>query len=203
MRRRKETNLLRLAEATVRSPWRSPLPRRRRAARPSLGLPGLAYSYGVSALWIGAIYPLAIYGGVALGQGVVARYGNDRGHRSIPEFVGDRFQSDAIRVAAALLSLALFFFLAAQLVAGLAMFQMFLGLDKPAALGITSIVLTFYVLLGGAHADILTDAVQGGLMLLIAGLIFVMFVLGDGPRRRRRWCLFRPGAPRIRQASRS
>ena len=31
-----------------------------------LGLPGFAYSYGVSALWIGFLYPIGVYLGVLL-----------------------------------------------------------------------------------------------------------------------------------------
>lgn len=145
-----------------------------------LGLPGFAYTYGVSALWVGFIYPLGVYGGVILCQRMVTRYGNRLGHRSIPEFLGDRFQSETIRVLAAILSLALIFFLAGQLIAGLAMFESLLGLSKPWALGLTALVLLVYVGLGGAHADILTDTVQAVLMLVIAVAITWMFVVGFG-----------------------
>ena len=145
-----------------------------------LGLPGLAYTYGISALWVGFIYPIGVYGGVILCQRMVTRYGNASGHRSIPEFLGDRYQSDAIRVLAALLSLALLFFLAGQLIAGLAMFESLLGLSRPYALGLTALVLLIYVGLGGAHADILTDTVQSLLMLAIALGVTWMFFSGFG-----------------------
>jgi Na+/proline symporter len=36
----------------------------------------------------------------------------------------------------------------------------------------------FYIVLGGAHADILTDGVQGALMLLLACLVLWMFLVG-------------------------
>ena len=145
-----------------------------------LGLPGFAYTYGVSALWVGFIYPIGVYAGVLLCQRAVIRLGNQFGNRSIPEFLGDRYESEAIRVLAALASLALLFFLAAQLVCGLAMFEVLLGLDKPLALGLTSLVLLIYVALGGAHADILTDTVQGALMLVIAAAVAWMFFAGFG-----------------------
>ena len=145
-----------------------------------LGLPGFAYTYGVSALWVGFIYPVAVYLGVLLCQRAVIRLGNQFGNRSIPEFLGDRYQSEAIRVLAALASLALLFFLAAQLVGGLAMFEVLLGLDKPLALGLTCVVLLVYVAMGGAHADILTDTVQGALMLVIAVGVTWMFFSGFG-----------------------
>jgi SSS family transporter len=145
-----------------------------------LGLPGLAYTHGVSSLWVGLIYPVAIYLALLVGQQAIAQAGNRLGNRSIPEFLGDRFQSDALRLATSVFSLVLLFYLAAQLVAGLAMFEMLLGIGRPYALGITAGVMLCYVLLGGAHADILTDALQGGLMLLIAIAVCWMFFTGFG-----------------------
>jgi Na+/proline symporter len=40
--------------------------------------------------------------------------------------------------------------------------------------------LLIYVVLGGAHADILTDGVQGFMMLLLAVVVIVLFVVGYG-----------------------
>ena len=55
-----------------------------------------------------------------------------------------------------------------------------LGLSPGWALVITTLVLLFYVVLGGAHADILTDGVQGFMMLLLAVVVIVMVLLGFG-----------------------
>jgi Na+/proline symporter len=145
-----------------------------------LGLPALAYAIGLSALWIGLIYPIAIFGGLWLCRRVLTRAGHGFGSRSIPEFLGDRFQSEALRVLTALASLALLTLLAGQLVAGLTMFEVMLGLPAPWALVITTAILLAYVTLGGAHADILTDAVQGALMLAIALGVAAMFGAGVG-----------------------
>ncbi len=60
------------------------------------------------------------------------------------------------------------------------MFEMMLGLPRAWALIITTAILLGYVTLGGAHADILTDGVQGFLMVVLAGAILVMFFLGVG-----------------------
>ena len=145
-----------------------------------LGIPGLAYTHGFSALWYAFLYPVGVYLGILLSQRAIARYGNRSAVRSIPEFLGERFQSEALRVGAALFSLILFFYLAAQLLAGLVMFEMMLGLSPPLALGITTLVLMGYVILGGAHADIMTDSVQAALMILLAIAITVMFFSGTG-----------------------
>ncbi len=74
----------------------------------------------------------------------------------------------------------LFFYLAGQLVSGLVMFETMLGLSPFWALSITTAVLLFYVVLGGAHADILTDGVQGFMMLLLAVSVILLVLFGVG-----------------------
>ena len=58
------------------------------------------------------------------------------------------------------------------------MFTRMLGLDTLTALCVTAVVLMFYVAMGGAHADILTDGVQGARMLLLACIVMTMFLTG-------------------------
>jgi len=145
-----------------------------------LGLPGLTYSYGMSTLWIAFCYPVGVYIGVLLCQRAIGRFGNESGARSMPEYLGERFQSEALRLSTAVFSLILLFYLASQLVSGLVMFEMMLGLPQIWALVITTLVLLGYVTLGGAHADILTDGAQGLLMVALAVAIAVMFFLGVG-----------------------
>jgi len=145
-----------------------------------LGLPGLAYSNGVSILLYAFAYPVGMYLGVLICLRVVSDSGHSFGSRSIPEYLGDRYKSERIRVIAAALSLILFFYLAGQLVAGLVIFETMLGLPQGPALAITTAVLLLYVTMGGAHADILTDAVQGAVMVLIALGVTAMFLTGFG-----------------------
>jgi Na+/proline symporter len=145
-----------------------------------LGLPGLTYSFGMSTIWLAFLYPVGIYLGVLVCQRTIAAGGNAAGARSIPEYLGERYQSEALRVSAAVFSLLLLFYLAGQLVAGLVMFEIMLGIPKVVALAITTTVLLAYVTVGGAHADILTDGAQGLLMVLLALAIIVIFLLGVG-----------------------
>ena len=145
-----------------------------------LGIPGLTYTYGMSILWIAFLYPIGIYLGVLICQRTIGRYGNASGARSIPEYLGERYQSEALRISAAIMSLLLLFYLGGQLVAGLIMFEMMLGLSQEWALAITTLVLLGYVTMGGAHADILTDGAQGFLMVILAITIAVFFFTGFG-----------------------
>ncbi len=149
-----------------------------------LGLPGYAYSHGLSVMWYAFAYPLGVYIGVLICLRAVSQEGNEFGSRSIPEYLGDKYRSDRIRVIAAVLSLILFFYLAGQLVASLVMFETMLGLSAGPALAITTAILFCYVTLGGAHADILTDGVQGAVMIFIsigvAGMFFFAYGLDGG-----------------------
>jgi SSS family transporter len=145
-----------------------------------LGLPGLTYRYGMSTLWIAFCYPLGVYIGVLICQRTIAKFGNEAGARSMPEYLGERYQSEWMRLSVAVFSLILLFYLASQLVSGLVMFEMMLGVPQGWALSLTTLVLLGYVTLGGAHADILTDGAQGLLMIFIALAITIMFVFGVG-----------------------
>jgi Na+/proline symporter len=145
-----------------------------------LGLPGLTYRYGMSTLWIAFCYPVGVYLGILICQRTIGRYGNAAGARSIPEFLGERYQSETLRLSSAVFSLILLFYLASQLVSGLVMFEMMLGLPQIWAMAITTIVLLAYVTFGGAHADILTDGAQGLLMVALAAGIALLFFFGVG-----------------------
>ncbi len=145
-----------------------------------LGLPGLAYKGGLSVLWYAFIYPLGVYSGVLVCLHAIRRAGASFGSRSMPEYLGDRFNSDALRIMVALFSMMLLFYLAGQLLAGAVMFTNMLGLDTFSALVVTAMVLMIYIALGGAHADILTDGIQGALMLALAAMVLWMFLTGFG-----------------------
>jgi Na+/proline symporter len=145
-----------------------------------LGLPGIAYAAGLPAMWSMFLYPTGVYLGVLVCMRLVSRAGHRFGTRSIPEYLGERYDSEAIRIAVSLYSLLLFFYLAAQLVSGLVMFETMLGVSPPLALAITAGVLVVYVVLGGAHADILTDGAQGAMMVLVGLAVIVLFLLGYG-----------------------
>ena len=145
-----------------------------------LGSSALSYEWGFAANWGNFLYPIGVYFGILISMRLIATAGNRFGNRSIPEYLGDRYQSEGIRILVSVLSLILFFYLAGQLVSGVVMFEIMLGLDSDWALIITTLVLLFYVVLGGAHADILTDGVQGAMMLILAVIVIVLTMIGYG-----------------------
>ena len=145
-----------------------------------LGMPGLAYSKGFSSLWYPIVYPLGIYLGMLMAARLVKTMGDRFGNRTIPEFVGQRYNSDFLRIGLTVVSFLLLFYITAQLVAAATLFQVMMGLPYIPALIFTAVVLLVYIVMGGSHADILTDAVQGLLMLAIAVAVAVMFFTGFG-----------------------
>lgn len=145
-----------------------------------LGIPGLAYSVGFSSLWYPIVYPIGIYGGMLLTAKLIKSVGDKFGNRSIPEFVGQRYDSDFLRVGLAIVSLLLMFYITAQLVAAATLFQTMLGVAYLPGLIVTAVVLLIYIVMGGSHADIITDAVMGFFMLVLAVAVVVMFFVGFG-----------------------
>ena len=145
-----------------------------------LGMPGLSYTWGLPTMWGVFLTPIGLGLGMLVTIRLITRAGHRFGNRSIPEYLGDRYQSEGIRVLVSLFSLLLCFYLAGQLVSGLVMFEILLGLPPLWALIITTTVLLVYVVLGGAHADIIADGVQACMMLLVAGVVIVLFLVGFG-----------------------
>lgn len=145
-----------------------------------LGSPGLSYQWGLASIWSKFLYPMGVYIGVLICMRLISTAGDRFGNRSIPEYLGDRYQSNGIRVLVAIMSLILFFYVAGQLVSGVVMFHTMLGVSPTAGITLTALILLVYVALGGAHADILTDGAQGLLMLLVAFAVIFVFLSGFG-----------------------
>lgn len=145
-----------------------------------LGIPAIGYSSGFAAMWYAVFYPLGTYAGLLICLKGIRRAGAVFGTRSMPEYLGDRFDSEALRLLAAIFSMLLMFYLAAQLLAGAVMFNKMMGVDLLPALFVTAFIVMIYIVIGGAHADILTDGVQGALMLLLSIAVTGMFIAGFG-----------------------
>ena len=145
-----------------------------------MSLPGMAYSKGFATLWYPAVYPIAIYLGMFLAIKLIKTAGDRFKSNSMPEFMGQRYGSNFLRIAFALLSLLLIYYIAAQIVAAATMFQVLLDLKYTTGILMSVGVIALYIGMGGSHADIITDGVQGVMMVAIALGIAVLFVLSPG-----------------------
>jgi Na+/proline symporter len=145
-----------------------------------MGIPGLAYSKGFPAIWYPAIYPIGIYIGLILAFQLIKRAGDRFRSGSIADFMGQRYDSDFLRIGFGLLSLLLIYYVTAQIVAAATMFEVMLGIDYRQGILLSVGVVALYITIGGSHADIMTDGIQGVLMTIIALGITVLFLLGTG-----------------------
>lgn len=145
-----------------------------------MGIPGMAYNMGFKAGYYAMIYPIGIYLGMLLVARITKKVGDRFGSQSVPDFLGDRYQSPLLRLLAALLALFLLFYVMAQVAAAGWMFDTILGLEYSKGIWFAGALLLLYLTAGGSHADILTDAVQGVIMVGVTLLIAGMFVTGWG-----------------------
>jgi len=145
-----------------------------------MGIPALGYSVGFKAGYYAMLYPIGIFGGMLIVARVSKKVSDRFNSQSVPDFLGDRFQAPGLRVITALLSLFLLFYAMAQITAAGQMFDVILGVEYSNGIWIAGGLLLLYLSLGGSHADILTDAVQGAMMIAITVLILVMFAIGYG-----------------------
>lgn len=145
-----------------------------------MGMPGLAYGLGFKAGYYAVLYPIGAYIGMMIVARITKKVGDRFGSQSVPDFLGDRYQSPTLRVLAALVALFLLFYVMSQITAAGWLFDTILGVDYGLGIWIAGALLLLYLTAGGSYADILTDGVQGAIMIGITALIVFMFVTGWG-----------------------
>jgi Na+/proline symporter len=147
-----------------------------------MGQPGLGYGVGFPALWYvtgyifsATAWALSIYG--------MWQVGARTGARSTPNFLGIRFNSKAAQLVAALVTLMMMFYVAAQFVGIGWIFAVALKMPYIWGCFIAAIITAGYICAGGTHSDILTDALQGAVMTIVALLVFFigfLFIVKGG-----------------------
>lgn len=145
-----------------------------------MGMPGMAYDMGFKVGYYAIFYPIGAYIGMMLVARITKKVGDQFGSQSVPDFLGDRYQSPLLRVLAAVVALFLLFYVMSQITAAGWLFDTILGVDYGIGIWLAGGLLLLYLTAGGTYADILTDGVQGAIMIAITGLITVMFLTGWG-----------------------
>ncbi len=138
--------------------------------------PGLIYLYG----WAGVLgYAVATPLGIFLALVVFSKRFRNVGDEftvlTIPQWIGDRYGSRSLKLYFAVLSLLQITFLVLIVVGVTVVLQQALGLPQVAALLLTVGITFGYILLGGAAGHIRTNAIQAGIMILVA-----LLLLGSG-----------------------
>ncbi len=96
------------------------------------------------------------------------RIGADSSALTMPDWIGKRYNSRGFALYFAVLNLLSFAFVV-LLVGGISIvMQSLLGISNTVALAITLIFVTGYVFIGGTYAHVLTNLLQGSLMIIVA-----------------------------------
>jgi solute:Na+ symporter, SSS family len=135
------------------------------------------FKYGLASVWIGIFNALigSLLAWVVLGRRT-RLMSNHLSSRTMPEFFASRYDSQALKIAAAAI---LFIFLVpytASVYKGLSMlFEMAFGVPYYWCVIIMAALTCLYVVLGGYVATVVTDFIQGCIMLF--GMVLVIGVM--------------------------
>lgn len=145
--------------------------------------PGFVYAHGMSAL---------MHYGVAAGTGIITallvlsigfmREGKSTKALTLPQWVGERYESKAMEVFFAAVNLLSLTFVV-LIIGGLSIvMQNTLGLTNPEALVLIVGFVFSYIFLGGTYAHAYTNTLQGVLMFGVAVVVIAsgLHFLGDG-----------------------
>jgi sodium/proline symporter len=142
-----------------------------------LGLTGMAYGMGVSAIWAAAGYVLVEFLLFLFYAPRLRRFSGAYDCVTVTDFFAARFGEGRGGLRVLLVVTLLIFmvgYVSAQFVAGGKAFAVTFGMAEPTGMVMTAAFVLLYTLLGGFLAVSLTDTVQGALMLLaLAGLPIV------------------------------
>ena len=111
---------------------------------------------------------------------LLSRVGKNAGAKSLPDFMGIRFNSSAMRLITAIFTIVMLWYIAAQLVGIAYVFTTAMGLSYVTALVIAGVVIAVYMVIGGTHADILNCFVQGILMSIFGATVVALVFIHVG-----------------------
>lgn len=148
-----------------------------------VGYVGWSYDFGLANLWLF----LTLIGSSPIALVLIAKRVRETnielGALSLPDWLGAYYNSQLMRVGTAFAVMFNLFYIGGQFAAGARMFGVLLNWDYTAGLVFIAVLVTVYVFVGGTYADVYTDAVQAGLMVIMGVVIFVspLWILNTGP----------------------
>ncbi|CAN5742950.1 sodium/proline symporter [soil metagenome] len=148
-----------------------------------LGVTGLAYTRGASALWAVAGYTLVELLLFLYYAPRLRRFSGAYDCITLPDFFAERFGDPKGYLRGMLVLIILFFmvgYVSAQFVAGGKAFGATFGISPTSGVLLTAAIVLAYTLLGGFVAVSLTDAAQGILMLLALVVLPVIAIVHAG-----------------------
>ena len=140
-----------------------------------VGFGGAAAVFGLGILWLTV---LNIFLGIFIAFVVFGKRTRAMGHKldahTFPEFIGRRYDSKFLQVAAAaLIFVGMPLYAGAVMLGGVSFLTVALGLSQNMALLTIVVIVGLYVMMGGMKGVLYTDAFQGGIMVL--GMIVLLW----------------------------
>lgn len=148
-----------------------------------LGVTGMAYTMGLSALWAVAGYIIAEFLLFFFYAPRIRRFSETYDCITIPDFFEERFsdRSGTIRsVVAAIIILFMLAYVSSQFVAGGKTFSASFQLTHNQGLLLTAIIVLFYTVLGGFLAVSVTDTIQGFIMIFALVILPIITIVHLG-----------------------
>lgn len=147
-----------------------------------MGYPGYSHAWGFSNLWLYLSLSVATPLGFLTVGKMIRKINIKQRSLSLPDWLGDYYNSDFIRVGSGLILLFNLFYIAAQFAAGAQIFETIVGTSYGVGLIIIAVIVIAYVFVGGSYADVYTDAIQAVLMVIVAVIVFIsgIVIFGDG-----------------------
>ncbi|HSO23199.1 MAG TPA: sodium:solute symporter family protein [Chondromyces sp.] len=142
----------------------------------SIGLGGLGFVMGLSASWLLFTGLVGAWLAAVVLVPRVKALGDTHGHRSFPDFLGNRYGESTRLVAALVSAVGYAGFTGSQLLAGGKLASAAFDFELTTAVLVMSVVIVAYTALGGLQAVVYTDTVQWGILFI--GLIFLAIPLG-------------------------
>ncbi len=146
-----------------------------------MGDPGIMSTVGWPYYWVViAVIPGLIIPAVVL-MPKMRMQAEKLGSLTIPEYLGDRYQSNVLRlIIAAVISVFYIFPLVAQFKGAAVLLESFTGISFKMGLAIITVVIIFYVISGGLTSVAWTDFAQGLPMLIISVVLVILSMRAVG-----------------------
>lgn len=138
-----------------------------------VGFSGQAYTWGAPwMLFVPAAVAFCIFAWTVVAPRLRAFTGA-MGSLTIPDFIGFRFGSNTARVFAALVVVVASLFYMTAVFKGIGnLLEVFMDIPYRLSIGIVFVIVMLYTAVGGFISVVKTDAVQGGVMMIAAVLMF-------------------------------
>jgi sodium/pantothenate symporter len=131
--------------------------------------PGLIALYGVSGvLSFGIVFPIATMLSLVVLTKSFRKYGESVSAVSLASWIGKRYNSNGYSLFIAFLSVLLITFVVLILVALTKVFSSALNTNEVATLAFIVIFVFGYMMFGGANSMVYTNAIQAGVMIIVA-----------------------------------